>query len=138
MAERVVYVSGVWDLFHVGHLNIIEEASRLGDKLVVGVVAEGCDVERRKHPIIPFEQRCAIVGALRCVDAVEPYFDNDTYPILKYNVTTRVVGPEWLVRPRNRELATEMLAMGCKVVIVPQTPGVSTTLIKERIRKEEE
>ena len=130
-AEEVVFLDGCWDLFHIGHLNIIEKASRLGF-LVLGVVTDEGMRSMGKTPIIPYEQRRAIVAALRCVDVVVPYFHyGDITGIMECGATTRVIGPEHLTVEKNRQARDKLVAMGVKYVEIPRTPGVSTTLIKQ-------
>ncbi len=136
---KTVLISGVWDLFHVGHLNIIERASLLGDKLVVSVLTDEhvAEWQPEKLPvIIPFEQRRAIVSALRCVDAVETHkYPSDLNAMLKHGATIRVVEPGWLKKPRHKDVVERIFAMGGEIIIVPRTLYVSTTLIKQKIRK---
>lgn len=65
-----VYTSGVFDLFHAGHLDALERAARLGDELIVGVATDADTVSYKRTPVIPFEQRCRIVAAINCVNEV--------------------------------------------------------------------
>jgi len=138
---EVVYISGTWDLFHVGHLRAIEAASRLGDKLVVGVVTDEFSASYKGlRPIIPFIQRRAIVAALRCVDAAVPArFPLDIVPMVEYGVTIRAIGPDYGSgnrQPRGHlETMEWMEDQGIEIVRIPRTPDISTTLIKLRIRE---
>ena len=140
---EVVYISGTWDLFHVGHLRAIEAASRLGDKLVVGVTTDEFAASyKTSPPVIPFIQRRAIVAALRCVDAAVPTrFPLDIVPMVEYGVTIRAVGPDYGGGNRQPhghiETIEWMRDQGIGIVHIPRTPDVSTTLIKDRIREEE-
>jgi len=140
---EVVYTSGTWDLFHIGHLRFIEAASRLGDKLVVGVTTDDFAASYKGiPPTIPFMQRRAIVAALRCVDATVPArFPLDIVPMVEYGITIRAVGPDYgggNRQPRGHiETIEWMRDQGIEVVYIPRTPDVSTTLIKERIREVE-
>jgi len=140
---EVVYYTGTWDLFHIGHLRSLEKARELGDRLIVGVTTDDFSESYKGiRPIIPLEQRCEILSALRCVDvAIPTRFAMDFEPMIKYGVTIRAVGPEYGSGLRQPEEHIEALrwmgGQGIKVVRVPRTPGVSTTLIKKRIREVE-
>ena len=134
----VIFVSGVWDLFHVGHLNVIERASQLGDKLVVGVLTDEhvAKWQPEKFLVIPFEQRYAIVSALRCVDAAEAHrYPTDLSAMLKHGATIRVVEPGWLDKPRHKEAVEWIFAMGGEIITIPRTSYVSSTFIRQKIRK---
>lgn len=128
---------GVWDLFHVGHLNILERAKGLGDLLVVGVAS---DELARTHkggvPIIPLEERLEIVKALRCVDVVVPYYDLDFTDILKgFDVDILVVGEDWGKLKEHLKIRKwiYMVRKG-RIVTAPYTKGISTKIIRERTR----
>lgn len=127
----MVFLNGCWDLFHIGHLNVIKAASRLGS-LVLGVTTDEGMRHMGKIPIIPYEQRSAIVAALRYVDAVVPYLDNgDITGVIGCGATIRVIGPEHLKIEINRLTKVQLEALGVKYIEIPRTPGVSTTLIKQ-------
>lgn len=131
----IVYISGVWDLFHIGHLNVLKRAKALGKLLVVGIVTDEFAAEYKgEPPIIPFRHRCAIVEAIRYVDAVERVTDFDLPPS-EYDITIRAHGPDYGKYPRQKIVLETLSAMGIKAVLIPRTPGVSTTNIKERIEK---
>ena len=136
-----VYVVGVFDLFHVGHLNVLQLAKRLGDILIVGVSTDEYARSYGKHPIIPFEQRRRIIEALRCVDVVLPHkYAKDYDAIDVYDVNIRVVSPHYGDYGRSKvheEARRELEQKGVRYVILPRTSGVSTTEIKERIKKHE-
>jgi len=132
----IVYISGVWDLFHIGHLNAIKCARRLGDMLVVGVVTdEFAQSYKGEPPTIPFEQRRAIVEALRYVNATVPVTSFDVPP-MEYHVTIRAHGPEYGKHEGQKILLKKLIDMGIEAVYVPRTEGISSTLIKERIKNE--
>lgn len=90
MEKKIVgFTSGVFDMFHIGHLNILKQAKDKCDYLIVGVSTDEC-VESYKHrlPIIPFEQRAAIVAAIKYVDEVIPQETMDKLEILNLNSAT--------------------------------------------------
>ena len=135
--HEVVYLIGIWDLFHIGHLNIIRRASKLGDKLVVGVATDEFAAGHKEWPTIPFEQRYAIISAIRYVDAVEPVecFE-DMHPMIKHGVTICVAGGDFGQYAGQSVLLRKTYEMGIKFVLLPRTPGVSTTLIKQKVRRD--
>jgi len=134
----VVFIAGCWDLFHMGHLNVIERAASLGDFLVVGVAtskhmlalqaAKGVEV-------IPFNQRRRIVGALKCVDATVPYEMDDFSVFDKYDVAIWAVGAEHGTYEFEGRIDRELACRGVKCVVLPRTPNISTRILKERIRQ---
>lgn len=129
-----VFTSGSFDLFHVGHLNILERSAALGDELIVGVSTD----ELIKHykgmsPIIPFEQRLRIVASMRCVTKVVKQTKLTEISQLKQEeIDIVTIGDDW----ENKYLeGLEWMKQqpGKDVVYFPYTPGVSTTSIKKRI-----
>lgn len=130
----VVFIPGCWDLFHIGHLNVIKRAAALGDHLVVGVVTSRFMRAYKGDEVIPFDQRRKVVGALRYVDATVPYEVDDFSVFDKYDVTIWVVGPEHGVYEFQKRVNRELKRRGVKCVVLPRTPNISTATIKERIR----
>lgn len=134
----VVFIAGCWDLFHIGHLNVLEQAASLGDFLVVGVAtskhiqalqaAKGAEV-------IPFDQREQIVGALRCVDATVPYEMDDFSVFDKYDVAIWAVGAEHGAYEFEGRTDRELARRGVKCIVLLRTPNISTGILKERIRQ---
>jgi glycerol-3-phosphate cytidylyltransferase len=123
---RCVITFGTYDLFHVGHLNIIRRARALGDRLVVGVSTDA--LNRRKKgiaPVFPEDERCAIVAGLRWVDAVflEESLEQKAEYILRHQAQVLVMGDDWAGR-------FDMFRDLCEVVYLPRTEGISTTEIK--------
>lgn len=138
----VVFVTGVYDLLHVGHVRYLQRAKEQGDVLVVCVATDDCKKWRsgREDPVIPFEQRCELVAALRCVDIVIPYRGPGTYDAVeKHGASIRVITEQFPYDwPRYLEDYEELERRGVKHVIVPYTLGVSSTQIKEVARGREE
>jgi len=133
--ERIVFTNGVFDLLHRGHVEYLEEAAALGDRLVVGINADA-SVRRLKgadRPLVPEREREELLEALECVDLVIP-FDEDTPERLIAEVAPDVLvkGGDWQVeRIAGRELVE---ARGGLVLNVPLREGLSTTALLERIR----
>lgn len=130
----VGYASGVFDLFHVGHLNLLRRAKGLCDRLVVGVTADDLVGYKNAEAVIPFAERLAIVEAVRYVDAAVPQDDLDKFAMwkrLKFDVL--FIGDDWYETERYKDFEARLAAVGVKVVYLPYTEGVSTTDIKGRI-----
>jgi len=127
------YTSGVFDLFHIGHLNILKNAKRMCDKLVVGVSVDDWVLEYKgKKPLIPFADRLEIVKSIRYVDAVIPQENMDKLTICQ-TVGAEIMfmgddkrnDPEWV------EIKRVLGLHGIKTVFFPYTKDISTTLISE-------
>ncbi len=134
----VVYATGVFDLFHVGHLNLLENARALGDKLIVGVSTdELVEQYKGRRPAVPFEERIRIVRALKCVDACIPQYDLDKYAAwqrLRFDIW--VHGDDWYGVEKTMEYKAKLEANGVYVVFLPYTRGVSSSERRALIRAE--
>jgi rfaE bifunctional protein nucleotidyltransferase chain/domain len=129
-----VFTAGVFDLFHVGHLRLLEHARTLGDVLVVGVLTDDAAAKYKDRPIVPFAQRLAIVNALKCVDETVVVHDTDCTELLKRIQADVLVHGDDLLKKSGWEIGqTYMRRSGRRVALPPYTPGVSTTAIKRRI-----
>ncbi len=129
-----VFTSGSFDLFHTGHLNILEKSAALGDELIVGVSTDELILAYKgKLPIISFEQRCRIVSAIHCVTKVVKQTKlTEIAQLQKENIDIVTIGNDW----ENKYLeGLEWMKMqpDKKVVYFPYTPGISTTEIKKKI-----
>ena len=129
-----VFTSGSFDLFHIGHLNILERSAALGDELIVGVSTyELIQHYKGMPPIIPFEQRFRIISSLKCVTkAVKQVKLTEVAQLQREDIDIVTIGDDW----ENKYLeGLEWMKKqpGKKVVYFPYTPGVSTTSIKKRI-----
>ena len=127
--KRVI-TFGTFDVFHIGHLRIIERASALGDRLIVGVSTDELNYSKKgKYPIYNEAERIQIVGSLRYVDEcfLEESLEKKADYIQRYKADALVMGDDW--RGRFDDLNTL-----CEVVYLPRTPSVSTTAIIEKIR----
>ena len=129
-----VFTSGSFDLFHVGHLNILEKSAALGDELIVGVSTDEL-IEKYKgmKPIIPFEQRFRIVSAIKCVSKVVKQTKLTEIAQLKeYDIDIVTIGDDW--KEKYLEGLEWMKAQpGKRVEYFPYTQGISTTSIKKNI-----
>ncbi len=133
----VGYTTGVFDLFHIGHLNILRRAKEQCDYLIVGVSTDEL-VEQYKHkrPIISFEERCEIVKAIRYVDEVVPQMDREKFAAwerLKFH--KMFVGDDWKGSALFTQLEERFKPHGVEIVYFPYTKGTSSTFLKETLRK---
>ena len=129
----VGYTTGVFDLFHIGHLNILRRAKENCDKLIVGVTTdELLQVYKDKSPIIPFEERISIVKSIKYVDEVVPQENMDKmshWEKLKFDVV--FVGDDWQNTDKWNKIESNFNDVGVAVVYFPYTKGTSSTLIND-------
>lgn len=129
-----VFTSGSFDLFHIGHLNILEKSAALGDELIVGVSTDEL-IEKYKgmKPIIPFEQRFRIVSSIKCVTKVVKQVKlTEVAQLQREQIDIVTIGDDW--KGKYLEGLEWMKSQpGKEVVYFPYTPGISTTTIKRKI-----
>lgn len=129
------YTAGVFDLFHIGHLNLLKNAKGMCDKLIVGVTSDELANYRGKHPVIPFSDRIEIVRSINCVDAVVAQTDmNKLEMCRKLQANIMIVGDDWYRSPRWEEYEKEFKEAGIQIMYFPYTKGVSTTQISKALR----
>lgn len=129
------YTTGVFDMFHIGHLNILRRAKEQCDYLIVGVSTdELVQHDKNKIPIIPFENRCAIVEAIRYVDQVVPQEDKNKFGAWeKYHFDKMFVGSDWQGTPQWQGFEKQFEPYGVEIVYLPHTNGISSTILREVI-----
>ena len=128
------YTTGVFDLFHVGHLNLLKNAKSLCDKLVVGVSTDELVQYKGKRPFIPFEDRLGIVRSIRYVDAAVPQYDMDKLAACKkLGASVLFGGDDGYGTEKWEKYEGELKAEGIQVVYFPYTKGVSSTKINEAL-----
>lgn len=129
------YTTGVYDMFHVGHLNILRHAKEQCDFLIVGVSTdELVEKEKHKHPVIPFEDRMAIVGAIRYVDQVVPQVDKNKFGAWeKLHFNKMFVGSDWQGTPQWQLFENQFKPVGVKIIYLPHTEGISSSMLREKI-----
>ena len=132
---KVGYTTGVYDMFHIGHLNIIARAKEMCETLIVGVTTdELCYKRKNKYPIICEADRMAIVGAIRYVDKVVPQMDMDKVRAVKELGADAVfVGSDWKGTDAWNEYEKEFAKVGCTVVYLDHTDGISSTILREKL-----
>lgn len=132
---RVGYTTGVFDMFHIGHLNILRRAKEQCDYLIVGVSTDELVKQyKNKTPIIPFEERAEIVQSIDCVDKVIAQENRDKYEAwkeLKFDVM--FVGDDWKGKPLFMKVEEEFKKVGVDVVYFPYTKDTSSTILREKL-----
>ncbi|MEY8213236.1 MAG: adenylyltransferase/cytidyltransferase family protein [Colwellia sp.] len=124
------YTTGVFDLFHVGHVNLLRNAKGMCDKLVVGVTTDKLVSYKNKKSVISFEERMEVVRSCRYVDAVIPQEDMDKFiqwQKIKFDVM--FVGDDWFKSEKWEAIDKQFKEEGVRVVYFPYSKGTSSTLI---------
>lgn len=129
------YTAGVYDLFHIGHLNLLKNAKGMCDKLVVGVTVDELVEYKGKRPMIPFEDRIEIVRSIKYVDAAVPQYDMDKLSACKkLGANVLFVGDDWYATDKWKDYEREFEKNGIKIVYFPYTKGVSSTAITAALK----
>ena len=134
---RIGYTTGVYDMFHIGHLNILRRAKEQCDYLIVGVSTdELVEREKNKRPVIPFSERAEIVGAVRYVDRVVPQVDKDKFAAWKkYGFDAMFVGSDWKGTEAWERFERQLTPVGVKIVYLPYTAGISSTALLQVVKQ---
>ena len=134
----VGYTTGVYDMFHIGHLNILKRAKEQCDFLIVGVSTdELVQKDKNKAPIIPFRERYAIVESIKYVDQVVPQLDKNKFGAweqLRFN--KMFVGSDWQGTPQWQEYERQFAPVGVEIVYLDHTDGISSTILRDRLNEE--
>ena len=134
---KVGYTTGVYDMFHIGHLNLLKRAKEQCDYLIVGVSTdELVQISKNKLPIIPFEDRCEIVNAVKYVDRVVPQTDKDKFAAYtKYHFDAMFVGDDWKGSEIFEEAEKKLKQYNVDVVYFPYTKKISSSKLREIINE---
>lgn len=129
------YTVGTFDMFHIGHLNLVRQAKEYCDYLIVGVHSDEWVMHCKNRPtVISYHDRAEIVGAIRYVDEV---VKNETRSKIdawnKYHFDIAFIGDDWKGTEVWNKIEAELNALGCDVVYIPYTRGISTTQIREKL-----
>ena len=140
MAERnykIGYTTGVYDMFHIGHLNILKRAKDQCETLIVGVTTdELCYKRKRKYPIINEQERMAIVSAIRYVDKVIPQADMEKINLVKALGADAVfVGSDWKGTDVWKQYEKDFAKVGCTVIYLDHTDGISSSILRDKLNK---
>jgi len=132
---KIGYTTGVFDMFHIGHLNILRRAKEHCEYLIVGVTTdELCYQRKNKYPIINQNDRIEIVGAIRYVDKVISQDDMDKLSaVKKHGCDVVFVGSDWKGTPAWNKYEKEFAEVGCSVVYLDHTDGISSTILREKL-----
>lgn len=129
------YTSGVYDLFHIGHLNLLKNAKGLCDKLIVGVAVDELVQYKNKKSVIPFSERIEIVRSIKYVDAAIPQENIDKYQMWeKLHFDVLFVGDDWFNTPNWNIMEEKFKKVNVRVIYFPYTKGTSSTLINETLK----
>ncbi len=131
------YTTGVYDMFHIGHLNILRRAKEQCDYLIVGVSTdELVQRDKNKTPIIPFEHRAAIVESSKYVDKVVPQPDKNKFAAWEqHHFHKMFVGSDWKGTPQWKAFEAQFAPVGVEIVYLDHTDGISSTILREKILK---
>mgnify|MGYP001119959340 CR=1 FL=1 len=124
------YTSGVFDLFHIGHLNLLRNAKALCDKLIVGVSTDKLVSYKNKKAVIPFQERMEIVRSIKYVDAVISQENMDKILIwekIKFDIM--FVGDDWFKTDKWQDIENKFSEVDVRIIFIPYTKGTSSTLI---------
>ncbi|MCE8035039.1 glycerol-3-phosphate cytidylyltransferase [Billgrantia tianxiuensis] len=125
-----VITYGTFDMFHIGHLNLLRRLAGMGNRLIVAVSTDEFNAGKGKRTLIPFEQRAEIVRSIRYVDEVIPEtnWEQKIEDVQRYDVSTFAIGDDWRGH-------FDFLTPYCEVVYLPRTEGVSTTDLKRSLNR---
>ena len=131
------YTTGVYDMFHIGHLNVIRRAKELCDYLIVGVSTDDLVLhEKKKTPVIPFEERIEIISSIKYVDQAVPQYDKNKFAAWeKYHFNKMFVGDDWKGTEAWNKFEEQFSKVGVEIVYLPHTDGISSTQLTETIKK---
>lgn len=132
---KIGYVQGTFDMFHIGHLNILKRAKEVCDYLIVGVNTDGLVLEyKRKKTIIPFEERLEIVSQIKYVDKAVGVKDRDKFKALEdYRYDVLLMGDDWKGTDFYNDIEKKLKEVGVDIVYFPYTESTSSTIIKEKL-----
>ncbi|WP_110641188.1 adenylyltransferase/cytidyltransferase family protein [Salinicola sp. CPA57] len=129
MAKTII-TYGTFDMFHVGHLNLLRRLNEMADRVIVGVSTDEFNIEKGKKTLIPYEQRADIVSAIQYVDLVIPEksWEQKLSDVKEYQVDTFAIGKDW-------EGKFDFLSDLCEVVYLDRTDSISTTDLKRSLKR---
>lgn len=130
------YTTGVFDLFHIGHLNMLKNAKAMCDKLVVGVTTDELVLYKGKHAVIPWEERMEIVRNIKYVDSVIPQDSMDKFEAWKHlKFDLMFVGDDWYNTDKWNAYEEQFKTVGVRIIYFPYYKGTSSSLINETLMR---
>jgi glycerol-3-phosphate cytidylyltransferase len=134
--QVIGYTTGVYDLFHIGHLNLLRNAKSMCDKLIVGVSTDDLVSYKHKKAVIPFEERLEIVKSIKYVDRVVAQENMDKFGAWeKLHFNVMFVGSDWKNTEKWNNYEKEFGKVNVKIVYFPYTKGTSSTILNETLKK---
>ena len=135
---KIGYTTGVYDMFHIGHLNILKKAKEQCDYLIVGVSTdELCFKSKGKQPVIPYNERLEIVSSIKYVDEVVPQENKDKYAAWeKYKFDVMFVGDDWKGKDIFVQAEEKLKKVGVDIVYFPYTAHISSTMLRKKVIKD--
>lgn len=132
------YTTGVFDMFHIGHLNIIKRAKDQCDYLIVGVSTdELVQHDKNKSPIIPYADRCAIVESIKYVDKVVPQPDKNKFAAWeRYHFNKMFVGSDWKGTEAWNRFEAQLAPVGVEIIYLDHTEGISSTILRDKLNNQ--
>ena len=129
MKYKNVITYGTFDLFHIGHLRLLNRISSYGENVIVGISTDEFNSIKGKYSSVPFEERLEIVSSIKGVNLVIPEssWEQKVHDIQKYQIDAFFIGDDWLHK-------FDYLSKYCEVIYLPRTLGISSTIIKENVR----
>jgi len=133
---KVGYTTGVYDMFHIGHLNILKKAKEQCEYLIVAISTdELVQTSKNKMPIIPFDERVEIVQSIKYVDQVVPQNDKDKMGAYnKYKFDAMFVGDDWKNHPLFQDAEKKLKESNVDVIYFPYTKETSSTMLREKLQ----
>jgi glycerol-3-phosphate cytidylyltransferase len=126
--KTTIITYGTFDMFHIGHLRLIQRLVEIGDRLIIAVSTDEFNEKKGKKTLIPFSQRAEIISNIKGVDLVIPEnsWEQKVEDIKKYNVDIFAIGDDWKGK-------FDYLKDYCKVIYLPRTKDISTTKLKKSL-----
>lgn len=135
MKKIIGYTQGTYDMFHIGHLNLLKNAKKHCDYLVVGVNTDDLvESYKNKRPIVPLNERMEIIRAIKYVDevvATESLDKKDAWEKVRFDEI--YIGDDWKGNARWEETGKQMKALGAELVYLPYTKDTSSTMLREKL-----
>lgn len=131
------YTTGVFDMFHIGHLNILKRAKEQCDYLIVGVTTDDlCYSRKQKYPVICEKDRMEIVGSIKYVDKVIPQVNmNKLDSVKEHGVNVVFVGSDWKGTDAWNQYEKDFAQVGCSVVYLDHTDGISSSILRDKLNE---
>lgn len=133
---KIGYTTGVYDMFHIGHLNILKNAKNYCEFLIVGVTVDNLVSYKNKNAIIPFSERIKIVESIKYVDRAVPQESMDKMAAWeKYHFNAMFVGSDWQGTEKWKSFEKQFHEVGVDIVYLPYTIGTSSTQLRDVLKR---